>query len=91
MDFIELGTEARWESSPGHLAQKSMEELCHFGGGEENNSLGECGVGELIVGEQTKDMRKLIRRRGKDSMVLRDVSVDRRIFRCTVDEDMVLV
>ena len=68
-----------------------MEELRHLGGGEENDSLGEFGVGELVVGKQTKDMRKLIPSGRKDSVVLGNVSVDGGIFRDAVNEDVVLV
>jgi len=51
MKFVEPGFFASWEGSLGRLRQKAVEELRHFGGREENNGLGEFGVGKLVVGK----------------------------------------
>lgn len=91
MELVEPGVAAEWEGSFGHLAQKGVVELRHFGGGEENDSLGASIVSELVVSNQTKDVGELITGRRKDSVVLGDVGVDRGFLRDTVDEYVVRV
>lgn len=51
MELVELGPSTGRESLLGRLAQKTVKELRHLRSGEENDSLGEFGVSELIVGE----------------------------------------
>jgi len=91
MDLVEPGVAAEWEGSFGRLAQKGVVELRHLGGGEENDSLGTPTVSELVMGNQTKDVGDLVAGRGKDSVVLGDVGMDRGFLRDTVDEYVVRV
>lgn len=51
MELVESGFMALRESGPGSLPKEGGEELRHFGGGEENDGLGEFRVGELVVGK----------------------------------------
>lgn len=50
MELVKFGLAANRESGPG-LAHNSVEELCHLGGGKEDDGLGEFRVGELVVGK----------------------------------------
>ena len=89
MDLVEVGSSTSGESGFGRLPEKRIEKLCHLGGGEENNGFGKSRIGKLVVSKRTEDVRKLIFRRRKDGVVLRDVSVDRGFFSDTVDEGVV--
>ena len=90
MDLIDL--RPRWECRFGSLVEKSCEELGLLSGVQEDHDFRAARVRELIMDNETKQMRKLLARVWQNGDMLWDVGVHwRAVFGHHVNESVILV